>query len=318
MSTYGSSSSNSARGGSSRANNNDRRPLEGSQQPTYGSLYASMPTFSGDRGSGAIGTSSLTGAMGGAHISNPRYTGAGSPDLMFNMNQASWAQTPMQPGSAGNMYFDPRTSGGLSHGETNTPGYSSPSANQHEAEIQRLYKRILELERSNERAREQLKSMGPGHSRSHSVGGIPSLPSTANFQASWQARTQARIRLLCSVNRAGNALCAWHDSRRERRAYPPRLAPEGYLNCGCTFEEALFEESLSRHQVGSYLPGDAARMDAALRNALLKLLQVRYGYKDGDFERDPRTGDWIPGEGPGLWEQRLQAGASSSRRDRNS
>ncbi|KAJ7882191.1 hypothetical protein B0H14DRAFT_3433566 [Mycena olivaceomarginata] len=47
--------------------------------------------------------------------------------------------------------------------------------------------------------------------------------------------------------------------------------------------------------VGSYLPGETIRMYPALRNPLLKLLQQRYGYKDGDFERDPSTGDSIPG-----------------------
>ncbi len=76
-----------------------------------------------------------------------------------------------------------------------------------------------------------------------------------------------------------------HDSRRERRQYPPRMAPHGVLNCGCTYEEALFEESLSRHGVGAYLPGDSVRMDPNLRNPLLKLLKQRYGYRDGDFER---------------------------------
>lgn len=139
-------------------------------------------------------------------------------------------------------------------------------------------------------------------------------PPNPTFQASWNTRTEARIRYLCSLNRAGNALCAWHDSRRERRAYPPRNAPSGYLNCGCTFEEALFEESLSRHHVGSYLPGEAVRMDPALRNPLLKLLQRRFGYKDGEFERDPRTGEWLEGEGPAKWERLAQSGPSISRR----
>lgn len=92
------------------------------------------------------------------------------------------------------------------------------------------------------------------------------------------------------------------------------MAPTGYLNCGCTYEEALFEESLSRHGVGSYHPGEAVRMDPALRNPLLKVLQERYGYRDGDFERNPVTGDWLNGEGSALWEQKLLSGASSSRR----
>ncbi|KAJ7260211.1 hypothetical protein C8J57DRAFT_1436674 [Mycena rebaudengoi] len=113
---------------------------------------------------------------------------------------------------------------------------------------------------------------------------------------SWKARTRARIRKLCSIDYAGNALCAWHDSRRERRAFPPHMAPDSYLNCGCS-------ESLTRHQIGSYLPGATARIDAALRNPLLKLLQAC---------------DWLPGQGPEAWEQQLQSLSSSSRRDHRS
>ena len=48
------------------------------------------------------------------------------------------------------------------------------------------------------------------------------------------------------------------------------MAPAGYLNCGCTYEEALFEESLARHHIGSYIPSETVRMDPALRNPLLE------------------------------------------------
>jgi hypothetical protein len=96
--------------------------------------------------------------------------------------------------------------------------------------------------------------------------------------------------------------------------WPPRTAPPGHLNCGCTYDEALFEESLARHGVGSYHPGESVRMDPALRNPLLRLLQTRYGYKDGDFEKDPLTGEWLEGEGHSVWEQRAQVGLSNSRR----
>ncbi|KAJ7218279.1 hypothetical protein C8J57DRAFT_274848 [Mycena rebaudengoi] len=377
---YWSSTSNT-RGGSSRpTNNNDRRPLEGTQQPMYSSPYASMPMYSGrpsdssdehrSSSSSSNTSSSLTGAMGDTHVPHSRHSGSGSPpspvrggpgEPMFSMNidqAALWGQPPMQPsfpGLAGNLpYMDPHSSGSGSYsayrnpspeslsppspfhstlyndtaranssnyGATNATGYSSPPATQQEAEIRHLRKRVRDLEDVNERAREQLKALG--HSRrSFSAGGLPSPtaspPTSASFQASWQARTSARVKQFCSLNRAGNALCAWHDSRRERRVYPPRMAPAGYLNCGCTIEEALFEESLSRHQVGSYLPGETVRMDPALRNPLLKLLQARYGYRDGDFERDPRTGDWVPGEGPAIWEQQIQAGAPNPRRERRS
>lgn len=116
--------------------------------------------------------------------------------------------------------------------------------------------------------------------------------------------------MFCSLNRAGNALCAWHDSRRERRKYPPRNAPPGMLNCGCTHEEALFEESLARHAVGGYLPGANVRMDPELRAPLLRLLQERYGYKDGDFDYDPQTMQWHADQEPEFWERQAHSGPS--------
>ncbi|KAJ6486789.1 hypothetical protein C8R45DRAFT_1098071 [Mycena sanguinolenta] len=212
-------------------------------------------------------------------------------------------------------FNDPfRPTSAANYAPTATPAY--PPVTPQEVEIRRLRKKVREMERLYEQACEQVKTLEsrPGPHRTHSATAtLPSplspQPTSASFQASWKARTDARVRQFCALNRAGNALCAWHDSRRERRVHPPRMAPHGYLNCGCTYEEALFEESLARHQVGSYLPGETVRMDPALRNPLLKLLQQRYGYRDGDFERDPRTGDWIPGEGPARWEQQIQAGA---------
>jgi len=191
-------------------------------------------------------------------------------------------------------------------------------------ELRVLRNRIRELEiekeTANRRVRDLHAAMGTGYPQTgiHPSGlpsPAPNPPNTDALQESWDARTSARIRTFCSLNRAGNALCAWHDSRRERRAYPPRMAPPGHLNCGCTFEEALFEESLARHGVGSYHPGENVRMDPALRNPLLKLLKQRYGYKDGDFERDPITGTWVEGEGPIIWESRAQSGSVKKRPD---
>ncbi|KAF9240477.1 hypothetical protein BU15DRAFT_45768 [Melanogaster broomeanus] len=196
-------------------------------------------------------------------------------------------------------------------------------------EIKMLRKKVRELELVNEHGRMRIEELeselarggatDPSLSSNNSTIPLPLPQSTLNPSSthmSWKARTDARIRLFCSLNRAGNALCSWHDSRRERRAYPPRMAPPGSLNCGCTYDEALFEESLSRHGVGSYHPGETVRMDPALRNPLLRLLQQRYGYRDGDFERDPVTGNWVEGEGPLLWEQKLTAGALNIKKAR--
>jgi len=177
---------------------------------------------------------------------------------------------------------------------------STPSDDQADDEVNRLRRRVRELELECARNRSIIESLRPSPSSS--------------FQESWRARTAARKLIFCSPNRAGNALCAWHDSRRERRAFAPRQAPPGFLNCGCTAEEALFEESLSRNNVGSYLPGEAVRMDPALRNPLLRLLEKRYGYKDGDFERDPNMDCWAQGESPSDWEHKAQSGQFSRRR----
>ncbi|EGO29350.1 hypothetical protein SERLADRAFT_433341 [Serpula lacrymans var. lacrymans S7.9] len=213
------------------------------------------------------------------------------------------------------------------------PRTTRPTQERADDEIQQLHRRIRELELMNEKERSRVRELEQelatqqivttgGFNQDVIMSSLPSplptpSPQAATFQASWKARTDARTRLFCSLNRAGNALCAWHDSRRERRAYPPRMAPPGHLNCGCTFEEALFEESLSRHNVGSYHPGETVRMDPALRNPLLRLLQQRYGYRDGDFERNPVTGDWVEGEGHTYWEQKGLSGSASSRKSRS-
>ncbi|EPS97972.1 hypothetical protein FOMPIDRAFT_156543 [Fomitopsis schrenkii] len=196
-------------------------------------------------------------------------------------------------------------------------------------DTRRLYHRIRELEAERDAAlhrahhlEQELTRRASGFASSFQAGSslpspmpTPTLPSM--LEENWRMRTEARKKIFCAVNRAGNALCAWHDSRRERRAYPPRNAPPGVLNCGCTHEEALFEESLSRHGVGSYHPGESVRMDPALRNPLLKLLQNRYGYRDGDFDFDPASRMWLNGEDGAYWERQLAAGAAHTRRNRS-
>ncbi|KZT68893.1 hypothetical protein DAEQUDRAFT_738420 [Daedalea quercina L-15889] len=197
------------------------------------------------------------------------------------------------------------------------------------AETTRLYHQVRELEAERNAALQRVHQLEQElmHRAGGFGGSFPSssmaLPSPAQtptlptaLEENWRARTEARRKIYCATNRAGNALCAWHDSRRERRAYPPRNAPPGVLNCGCTHEEALFEESLAAHGVGSYHPGESVRMDPALRNPLLRLLQERYGYRDGDFDFDPVTRTWRNGEDAAYWEGRLAAGAANTRRNR--
>ncbi|KAF8601585.1 hypothetical protein BDV93DRAFT_445623 [Ceratobasidium sp. AG-I] len=194
-----------------------------------------------------------------------------------------------------------------------------PTRDQLEGELGAVRSKIRELEFLNDLLQIRVVELENGDKNKAPEAPAGDKAVTPAFESSWDARTEARVKRFCSLNRAGNALCAWHDSRRERRSFPPRMAPAGHLNCGCTYEEALFEESLARHSVGSYHPGESVRMDPALRNPLLKLLQWRYGYKDGDFERDPGTGGWVDGEGEQAWEARpTNGGNGSNRRQRSS
>lgn len=216
------------------------------------------------------------------------------------------------------MHFQPD----VDHHRSSSARINSPRVQDLVAENSQLQRRIRQLEAELNASRSGYNGYSPSGSSAHMSpmlpmtpspqmsGQPPSYPISDEFRASWEARRAARVKRFCALNRAGNSLCSWHDSRRERRQYPARNAPPGILNCGCTYDQALFEESLSRHNVGSYHPGDSVRMDPALRNPLLTLLEERYGYRDGDFERDPRTGAWIEGEGHEKWEALLASGPS--------
>ncbi|KAF8632889.1 hypothetical protein AX17_004735 [Amanita inopinata Kibby_2008] len=324
-----------------------RRSLGGDEQTMYSvsTLFHDQPSRQVSGGTSVMRpTSSLAGAMGEATISTIR---SQSPITTWHIAQmqaphATDAMTSYYPGAGETHdYFSPATNTAdfytnevaatrncspesllsspprsrqayvaqyqtshvamsphvaTSGSASSSHPYSSTSGE--EGEILNLRQRVRQLEYECSHARALLDGLR---------GAIP-LPHPHDFQAAWESRTEARRRMYCSLNRAGNALCAWHDSRRERRIYPPRNAPPGYLNCGCTYEEALFEESLSRHGVGSYHPGEAVRMDPALRNPLLQLLKKRYGYRDGDFELDPLRETWMEGQTPEDWQRRAREG----------
>ncbi|KAG5640648.1 hypothetical protein DXG03_007662 [Asterophora parasitica] len=274
-----------------------------------------QPPYPGVAGMGNIpyATHDLPGGMSYTTNRNP------SPD---SNSSGSTFCNPTNAMFGANQYSLHRNHASLSSRRDGTsfplgPPQLHPSSSSNEErlknEIVQLRRRVQDLE-ATERARINTDPGASDTIATSGLGGLPTPPPSASFVASWKVRTETRRRMFCSLNRAGNALCAWHDSRRERREFPPRNAPPGYLNCGCTHEEALFEESLARHNVGSYYPGENVRMDPALRNPLLKLLQLRYGYQDGDFERNSITGDWVEGEGAAYWEQQAHSGSSSRRR----
>ncbi|KAH7092673.1 hypothetical protein BKA62DRAFT_626091 [Auriculariales sp. MPI-PUGE-AT-0066] len=120
-------------------------------------------------------------------------------------------------------------------------------------------------------------------------------------------RSAARLMVICAPNRNGISSCSWHATRNKPNAYHARQAQSGYLNCGCSQNEALFEESLARAGVGSISTG-RERLHPDIRRALLATLEKKYGYVDGDFEIDT-TGTWVPGQEPDVWETCLRIGS---------
>ncbi|KAG6914609.1 hypothetical protein DXG01_016342 [Tephrocybe rancida] len=275
-------------------NNSQPILLQGMQQSSY---------------PGVAGMNSLTYEMAANSLSYDSTT----------MRDSSPESTSSGSSNFGHTLFDPYSQHAM---RQNGSGYPLPTQPSHpsfslddqmKSELSNLRQRLREAEAETARYRAALEELRTRDMSQKSLC-FPTPPPSASFQEDWRVRTEVRTKMFCSLNRAGNALCAWHDSRRERRSFPPRNAPPGYLNCGCTHEEALFEESLARHSVGSYYPGESVRMDPALRNPLLKLLQQRYGYQDGDFERNPVTGEWNKGEGAAFWEAQVQTGSSSRRR----
>lgn len=281
-----------------------------------------------------------------AHTTPPHLVHA-APPVPYQQQQYQYAYTQSPPRLSSGLATP--TTHPTGRTQISTPlqserPYTQSSTSEEEMRAMRM--RMRELEMENEAAQKRIReleaqlastgrppraasgtpvhvhsrvSSSPGTGHDTEMGPVAStaagpIGTSGDIAISWKARYEARVRLFCSLNRAGNALCAWHDSRRERRAYPPRMAPPGTLNCGCTFDEALFEESLARHGVGSYHPGESVRMDPALRNPLLALLQERFGYRDGDFERNRQTGEWLEGEGHEVWEAKAAAGQAAARR----
>ncbi len=192
-------------------------------------------------------------------------TDAGSPPP--TANSTTTIDPSLQDPAASNIWVSSAAQAAYNSGANQGKPTSTMSRPELEAEITRLRQRVSELEigyhwselkvmkleaeahrsgsTSGSSGAATSDSSGSGsRSPAGGAGDRPSIPAvmggvapSEEFAASWRSRTDARIKRFCALNRAGNALCAWHDSRRERRAYPPRQAPPGYLNCGCTNEE---------------------------------------------------------------------------------
>lgn len=90
---------------------------------------------------------------------------------------------------------------------------SPPDASE---EVQRLQRRIHELECELNRSRSTIENL------------CNTIVSSGLTIAS--PFCHAHRKQICSLNH----ICAWHGSHREHRAYPPRNAPPGHLNSNCT------------------------------------------------------------------------------------
>jgi hypothetical protein len=202
-------------------------------QGTYNSVLADPTTTASNGGSPQLASysSPYSNPSSGSFSSpsppynNPAFTDQGSRGLQGSRNAGG--------DCSGTPFLGPSTSSS-SH---------PPAASGREDwdnELQRLRKRVNELELVNEHARNRIRSLeteiahdvyGGGQQQQqqqsspflpsapvphhpHTGDGTSFSPQPSHMQASWRARTASRVRMFCSLNRAGNALCSWHDSRR--------------------------------------------------------------------------------------------------------
>ncbi|TIA76253.1 hypothetical protein E3P92_00093 [Wallemia ichthyophaga] len=157
---------------------------------------------------------------------------------------------------------------------------------------------------AEEAPRRSERSERRNKSKSKSMNNNLSCEDSEQYENIRFKRTEKRIKRLCASDRTGLRMCTWHDAHHSPPLYPPRGAPPGIMSCGCTFDQTLFEETLSRHGVGSIQPGDVTRLDVKMRDNLLGLLEWQYGYVDGDLDKDPSTGALTDLEELGLSSER--------------
>jgi len=172
-----------------------------------------------------------------------------------------------------------------------------------------LTHRVAELEGQLEVAQQQLLLLSPAGTvnPAHLTMVTPAMPmaapTTLRRPGDHKQRTERRSTLRKLLNRNGNRCCAWCEPRRERRRYGPRQAPDDQMTCGCTVEDALFEESLARNGIGS-MDTSRQRLDPELRRDLLALLKNRYKYQDGDLDFNHDTLEWESGGNAESWMSR--------------
>jgi len=175
--------------------------------------------------------------------------------------------------------------------------------------IHMLTQRVAQLEQQLQAAQQLLLLQSPAGTvnPAHLMMVTPAMPvaapTTLRRPGDHRQRTERRNALRKLLNRNGNRCCAWCEPRRELRRYGPRQAPDDQMTCGCTVEDALFEESLARNGVGS-MDTSRQRLDPELRHDLLALLKNRYKYQDGDLDFDHDTLEWKSGGDSLSWMSR--------------
>ena len=79
------------------------------------------------------------------------------------------------------------------------------STAEYEYEIRELKNQLREAQVSLSQERTKVASLQSGRELERQLSNDPE----AHFTVSWNKRTEARIKQLCSLNRAGNSVCAW-------------------------------------------------------------------------------------------------------------
>jgi len=176
-----------------------------------------------------------------------------------------------------------------------------PDLTAEQAELIRLRQEVVTL-------RAQLVQADAAIQNQNNAGGGGGI----NRPTDLERRSAARTRSFHVNNRVGMRRCAWCHSRRELGPHAPYEAPRDFMNCGCSVEEAKFEDSLASNGIGALEPdrrdNTVVRLSKLLRRPLLELLRRRYGYVDGDFDFDLPNGPWKEDKDADWWEDEATEG----------
>lgn len=149
------------------------------------------------------------------HLSSGEYSTHSSSANSVNYSPESGANTQLPttvPSSSADDYTfyqqtypNPNINLNFSMASSSLPSHPT-SVQEYEEIISNLRNQLRETEFLRRQDQQRLSELQTGQEIEQQM----TRDVDAQFKAAWKSRTEARIKTLCALNRAGNALCAWY------------------------------------------------------------------------------------------------------------